>query len=74
MSAAYFLKSQLPSPPSTLPIFGTGACLGDTPAFAFAYGPTFIPPCASDKLLQKALYFFGPLAVHVKSNCPAFLA
>lgn len=74
MSAACFLKSQLPSLPSTLPIFGTGACLGDTPAFAFAYGPTFIPPCASDKLLKKALYFFGPLAVHVKSNCPAFLA
>lgn len=52
----------------------SGTCRGPSPVFAYAAGPAYLPPCPADIILQKALYYFGPISVSVKSNCPAFLA
>ena len=42
-----------------------GVCQGNSPAFAYAYGPTYVPSC-DEKQLRKALFYFGPVAVNVK--------
>lgn len=52
------------------PYEGTqGTCSGPDPAFAYSAGPTFVAPC-DERQLMKALYYFGPVAVNVKANCP----